>query len=45
MEESGQLHVLTALAKGKEDLVPYGQEAGWTPELVWTWWQSAPEKN
>jgi hypothetical protein len=23
----------------KESLIPIGQEAGWTPELVWTLWR------
>jgi hypothetical protein len=40
MEMSGQLHSPAALFPGKESMVPIGQEAGWTPEPVWTrWWR------
>jgi len=34
MEVSGQLHTLA-----KEPPVPNEQEAGWTPEPIWMWWQ------
>jgi len=35
---SGQLHTQAALPLGKDTPpVPVGEEAGWTPELVWTW--------
>jgi len=34
---------------GKEPLVPIEYEAGWAPELVWTWWQrekfTTPARN
>jgi hypothetical protein len=35
MEVGGQLHSPTAFPARKEPPVPIGQEAGWTPELVW----------
>jgi hypothetical protein len=41
MEVSGQLHAPDALTPGKELSVPIGQEAGWTPEAVWTTWRRA----
>jgi hypothetical protein len=49
MEVSGQLHAPAALPPEKGHLVPIGQEAGWTPEPVWTpWWRGkfrAPAGN
>jgi hypothetical protein len=40
MEASGQLHAPAALPLGKEPPLAIGQEAGWTPEPVWTrWWR------
>jgi len=39
VEVSGQLHAPATLAPGKELLVPTGQEAERTPEMVWTWRQ------
>jgi hypothetical protein len=36
VEISGQLHAPATLAPGKEMLAPIGEEAGWTPEPVWT---------
>jgi len=38
MEVSGHLHAPATLTPRKSPLVPTGQEAGWAPELVWTWW-------
>jgi hypothetical protein len=37
MEVSDQLHAPEALPPGKELLLTIGQEAGWTPEPIWTW--------
>jgi len=37
MEMSGQLHAPAALSPGKEALLPIGYEAGWAPELGWSW--------
>jgi len=25
--------------RGKSPQIPTGQEAGWAPEPVWTWWK------
>jgi hypothetical protein len=36
MEVSGELHAPTAFLPEKELTVPYGQEAGWATEPVWT---------
>jgi hypothetical protein len=41
---SGRLHALAALTPGKEPPVPIGQEAGWAPESVWTWWSLEMER-
>jgi len=38
MEVSGQLLDPAALSPRKEPLAPIGQEVGWAPEPVWTWW-------
>jgi hypothetical protein len=38
MQVSSQLHSQAALPPGKGLPVPIGQEAGWTPELVWILW-------
>jgi hypothetical protein len=49
MEVSGQLQAPAALPPGKEPPVPFGEEAGWAPEPVWTqWWREkfpAPAGN
>jgi hypothetical protein len=37
MEVTGQLHDTAAAALGRELPVPTGQEAAWTPVLVWMW--------
>jgi hypothetical protein len=37
MEVSRQLHSSAALPPGKEPLLSSGNEAGWAPEPVWTW--------
>jgi hypothetical protein len=34
-----QLHALAALPSWKEPPVPFGKEAGWAPEPVWTTWR------
>jgi len=39
-----------ALPPGKEHPVPTGEEAGWAPEPIWTWWRrenpiTAPDGN
>jgi hypothetical protein len=39
MEESGQLYVPAALFPGKELPVPFGYEAVWVAEAVWTFWR------
>jgi hypothetical protein len=39
LEVGGQLHAPAALLLGKKQLpppIPIGEEAGWTPEPVWT---------
>jgi hypothetical protein len=36
MEVSRQLHVPAVLTPGKELQAPIEEEAGWTPEPVWT---------
>jgi len=33
----GQFHAPATLPPRKEPLVPNEYEAGWAPELVWTW--------
>jgi hypothetical protein len=38
MEVNGVLHVPSALTPAKKLPMPIGQEAGWTPEPVWTLW-------
>jgi hypothetical protein len=44
MGVSGQHHAPAKLyPRGKEPLVPIGQEAGWAPEPVWT--QRLEEKS
>jgi len=40
MEVSGQLHAPAALPPGEEASVPTQQEAGWSPEPVWTQWRT-----
>jgi hypothetical protein len=48
MEVSGQFHVPAASPPRKEPPVPIGQEAGWTPEPVWTTWRrenSCPHRD
>jgi hypothetical protein len=39
MEMSRQLHTPAALSRGKEPLVPIGQEDEWASELVWLLWR------
>jgi hypothetical protein len=39
MDVSGQLHAPTVQPPGKETPIPTGQEAGWTPEPVWSTWK------
>jgi len=38
MVMSSQLHA-PATSPQKESTVSNGYEAGWAPDLVWTWWQ------
>jgi hypothetical protein len=38
MEVTGQFHALLAIPLEKESLVPIGEEAGWSLELVWMLW-------
>jgi len=37
MEASSKPHVPATLNTGKKSSVHIGSEAGWAPELVWTW--------
>jgi len=39
MEVSGQPYAPEALPPRKETPMPLGEEAGWTPETVWTRWR------
>jgi len=39
MEVSSQLHASAVLTPGKDPSVSIGQEAGWTPESIWTRWR------
>jgi len=39
MKVTGHLQALGTSPPGKELTVPIGWEAGWAPELVWTWWR------
>jgi hypothetical protein len=39
LKVSGQLNAPAALTPEKEPPVYIGQEAGWTPEPVWTTWR------
>jgi hypothetical protein len=41
MKVSSQIHGSAALLPWKQPPVPTGQEAGWTPEPVWSLWSRA----
>jgi hypothetical protein len=36
LEVRGQLHAPAALPRVVQPAVPIGEEAGWTPESIWT---------
>jgi hypothetical protein len=38
MEVSCQHHAPAALPRWETASLPIGQEAGWDPDPVWTWW-------
>jgi hypothetical protein len=39
MEVSGRLHALAALPRREVAALPLEEEAGWTPEPIWTMWR------